>query len=350
VVTPSLFPLLGVNSQIGRTFTPDEEQPGRAAVAVISHQLNALPFSGVGGSRSFNFAGREIVRPADQPEEQLRIVTDGYFAAMEIPVIAGREFSARDGRGAPRVAVVNQAFVRKHLADGRALGARLAFSRDEPRWYEIVGIVGNVKHRGLDVEDRPELYVPCRQPLFENWTVRPMVVVVRTAVEPTSMAAEIRRQIASIDRDQPISDVRSMERRLDQSLVGRRFTLLLLAAFAVFALALAAIGIYAVVAFSVDRRGHEIGVRMALGARPADVLRLIVAEAMGMAVIGAALGSLAALGATGVMTSLLYGVTPFDLTTFVVIPLLLLAVAFTASWLPALRAARVDPAGALRAE
>jgi ABC-type antimicrobial peptide transport system permease subunit len=145
-------------------------------------------------------------------------------------------------------------------------------------------------------------------------------------------------------------DDRYRERRLDQSLVGRRFTLLLLAAFAVFALALAAIGIYAVVAFSVDRRGHEIGVRMALGARPADVLRLIVAEAMGMAVIGAALGSLAALGATGVMTSLLYGVTPFDPTTFVVIPLLLLAVAFTASWLPALRAARVDPAGALRAE
>ena len=323
-----------------------ESRPGIVKVGAI----NALPFSGAGGSRSFYIAGREVRRPVDQPEEQLRIVTEGYFDAMKMPLVAGRPFTARDSLSAPRVAAVNEAFARKHFPDGTAIGERVSFSRDEPRWYEIVAVVGNIKHRGLDAVDRPELYVPYRQPLFDGWTVRPMYFVVRTAVEPESMTADVRRQIASVDADQPISDVATMDSRIEQSLVNRRLTLLLLGAFAGFALLLAAIGIYAVVAFSVDLRLHEIGVRMALGAQRRDVLRMVVGQAMSTATVGAAAGIGAAAVSTRVIAALLFGVSRFDLATFVAVPALLLTVALMASCLPALRATHVDPANALRTE
>jgi putative ABC transport system permease protein len=323
-----------------------ESRPGIVRVGAI----NALPFSGGGGSRNFYIAGREVTRPVDQPEEQLRIVTEGYFDAMKMPVIAGRPFTARDSLSAPRVAAVNEAFAQKYFPDGKPIGGRVSFSGDQPRWYEIVGVVGNVKHRGLDVADRPELYVPYRQPLFDGWTVRPMYVVVRTAVEPESMTTDVRRQISKVDADQPISDVATMDRRIGQSLVNRRLTLLLLGAFAAFALLLAAIGIYAVVAFSVDLRLHEIGVRMALGAQRGDVLRMVVGQAMSTATVGAIAGIAAALALTRVIAMLLFGVSRFDLATFISVPVLLLAVAFMASSLPALRATHVDPANALRTE
>jgi putative ABC transport system permease protein len=177
-----------------------------------------------------------------------------------------------------------------------------------------------------------------------------MYLVVRTAVEPESMTADVRRQIASVDADQPISDVATMDSRIEQSLVNRRLTLLLLGAFAGFALLLAAIGIYAVVAFSVDLRLHEIGVRMALGAQRRDVLRMVVGQAMSTATVGAAAGIGAAAVSTRVIAALLFGVSRFDLATFVAVPALLLTVALMASCLPALRATHVDPANALRTE
>jgi putative ABC transport system permease protein len=251
---------------------------------------------------------------------------------------------------APRVAAVNEAFARKHFPAGTPIGARVSFSRDQPRWYEIVAVVGNIKHRGLDAADRPELYVPYRQPLFDDWTVRPMYFVVRTAVEPESMTAAVRRQIASVDADQPISDVATMDARIERSLVSRRLTLLLLGAFAAFALLLAAVGIYAVVAFSVDLRRHEIGVRMALGARRGDVLRMVVGQAMSTAAVGAVAGIAAALALTRVLATLLFGVSRFDPATFITVPVLLLSVACAASCVPALRATHVDPANALRTE
>ena len=170
-------------------------RPGVEAVAAA----NALPFSGVGGSRTFHIEGREPKRPEDQPEEQLRIVTDGYFQTMRIPVVKGREFTDRDRLSAPRVAVVNEALARKHWPGETPVGRRVAFSRDEPHWYEIVGVVANIKHRGLDAADRPELYVPYRQPLFSNWTVRPMQVVVRTAGDPLIAASTVRQDVARID-------------------------------------------------------------------------------------------------------------------------------------------------------
>jgi len=311
---------------------------------------NALPFSGNNGSRTFHIEGQEPKRPEDQPEEQLRIVTDGYFQTMKVPIVKGREFTDRDRLGAPRVAVINESLARKHFPDGKAIGRRVAFSKNEPQWYEIVGIVGNIKHRGLDASDRPELYLPYRQPLFSNWTVRPMQVVVRTAGDPLAAAATVRREIARLDPDQPISDVRTMDERIGRSLESRRFNMVLLAAFAALALALAAIGIYGIIAYAVTERTHEIGVRLALGAQRRDVLSMIVAQGMPMIAAGAAIGVVSALVVTRLMSSLLFGISAADPITFIAIPLLLAVVAFAACYVPARRATRVDPLVALRTE
>jgi putative ABC transport system permease protein len=312
--------------------------------------INAMPFSGAGGSRSFQIEGRAVSRPEDATEEQLRIVTDGYFRVMGIPITKGREFAPDDSTRVRRVAVINDAFARRHFPAGDAIGRRIAFERDAPVWYEIVGIAGNIKHRGLDAADRPELYVPYRQPLFANWTVRPMYVVVRTDIEPLDAVPVVRREVARVDPDQPVSDVRTMAARIDRSLTGRRFNATLLASFAALALTLAAIGIYGLVAYSVTERTHEIGVRLALGATRADVVTLVLRQGMTMAAAGAALGMAASLAVVRLIAGWLFGVSPADPATFTGIPLLLLGVALVACYVPARRATRVDPMLALRAE
>ena len=320
--------------------------PGVRGVAAI----NALPFSGLGGSRSFHIEGREEKRPEDQAEEQLRIVTDGYFAAMGIPIVAGREFTDRDALNRPRVAVVNDAMAKKHWPHESPIGRRVSFSKDEPHWYEIVGVAGNIKHRALEAADRPELYVPYRQPLFAGWTVRPMYVIARTSADPASTVAIARHEIARVDRDQPISDVRTMDERIGRSLSSRRFSMVLLALFAGLALTLAAVGIYGIVAYSVTERTHEIGVRVALGAQRRDVMAMVVGQGMTMTIVGTAIGVAASAALARLMSSLLFGVSAVDPATFVAIPLLLMAVALVACYVPARRAMRVDPLQTLRSE
>jgi putative ABC transport system permease protein len=320
--------------------------PGVRGVAAI----NALPFSGLGGSRSFHIEGREEKRPEDQTEEQLRIVTDGYFAVMGIPIVAGREFTDRDALNQPRVAVVNDAMAKKHWPHESPIGRRVSFSTDEPHWYEIVGVAGNIKHRALEAADRPELYVPYRQPLFAGWTVRPMYVIARTSADPASTVAIARHEIARVDRDQPISDVRTMDERIGRSLSSRRFSMVLLALFAGLALTLAAVGIYGVVAYAVTERTHEIGVRVALGAQRRDVMAMVVGQGMTMTLVGTAIGVAASAALARLMSSLLFGVSAVDPATFVAIPLLLVAVALAACYVPARRAMRVDPLQALRSE
>jgi putative ABC transport system permease protein len=320
--------------------------PGVRSVAAI----NALPFSGFGGSRSFHIEGREEKRPEDQTEEQLRIVTDGYFAAMGIPIVAGREFTERDALDQPRVAVVNDAMAKKHWPHESPIGKRVSFSTNEPQWYEIVGVAGNIKNRALEAADRPELYVPYRQPLFAGWTVRPMYVIARTSADPASTVAIARQEVARVDRDQPISDVRTMDERIGRSLSSRRFSMVLLALFAGLALTLAAVGIYGVVAYSVTERTHEIGVRVALGAQRRDVMAMVVGQGMTMTIVGTAIGVAAAAALARLMSSLLFGVSAVDPATFVAIPLLLIAVALAACYVPARRAMRVDPLQTLRSE
>jgi putative ABC transport system permease protein len=269
---------------------------------------------------------------------------------MAIPVVAGREFTPRDALAAPRVAVVNEAFAQKHFPNGAAIGHRVAFVQDEPAWYAIVGVVGNVKHRGLDAAERPELYVPARQPLFSSWTVRPMFVVVRTAAAPLAVAPQVRVDIVRIDRDQPISDVKTMDERIDRSLATRRFNTLLLALFAALALALAGVGIYGVVAYSVTERTREIGVRVALGAQRRDVIAMVMRQGIRATLVGTAIGLVGARAATRAIAALLFGIGAADPATFVAIPLLLTAIALVACYVPARRATHVDPLQALRAE
>ena len=315
--------------------------------------INFLPFSGQGGSRSIFIEGREVERSGDRLDEQIRIVTDGYFAAMQIPLAAGREFTRHDTLSSMRVAVINESLARKHFPNENPIGKRIAFSTTDPKWYEIVGICRDVKHRGLDSAVRAELYVPFRQPLFDrpydNWTVQPMYVAIRAA-DPLAFATTMRGILERIDRDQPISDVRTMEERIGRSLAGRRLNTVLLATFAALALALAAIGIYGIVAYSVTERTREIGVRLALGAQRRDVIAMVLALGMTPTAIGTVLGVTAALGLTRLMSSLLFGVSAVDPTTFLVIPAVLIAVAFIASYVPARRATKVDPLQSLRSE
>jgi putative ABC transport system permease protein len=290
------------------------------------------------------------MRPEDSTEEQFRIVTDGFFGAMGVPVMKGREFTARDSLTSPHVAVINEALARKHFPDENPIGKRLRFNQDSSRWYEIVGITGNIKHRGLDARDRPELYVPYRQPLFDSWTVRPMYVTVRTANDPLGATAAIRHEVNRLDPDQPISDVRTLDERITRSLSGRRFNMVMLGLFAVLALTLAAVGIYGIVAYSVTERTHEIGVRLALGAQRRDVVAMVVRHGMLMTLAGTCVGLAAAFAVVRVMSGLLYGVSAADPATFITIPVLLLAVALAACYIPARRATRVDPMIALRTE
>jgi len=337
--------------QKGDSFFDDLMSRLRATTGVRGvASINAMPFSGVGGSRSFRIEGRAETRPEQATEEQLRIVSDGYFGVMRIPIVRGREFTARDSLSAPRVAVINEAFARKQFARENPIGKRVSFEKDTSVWYEIVGIAGDVKHRGLDTPDRPELYVPYRQPLFANWTVRPMYVVVRTDGDPLGAVGVVRREIARLDAEQPISDVRPMTDRIERSLAARRFNTVLLALFAGLAAALAAIGIYGVIGYSVTERTHEIGVRLALGATRRDVLTMVLRQGMAMAAIGTAVGVAVSLAVVRLISTLLYGVGAADPATFTAIPLLLIAVAFVASYVPARRATRVDPVFALRAE
>lgn len=321
------------------------QQAGIEAAAAI----NAVPFSGRGGDRSFFIEGRPVAPGEPSPDEQVRFVTAGYFSTMNISV-RGREFSVRDVRDAPHVAVVNEAFARKYWPGGDAIGKRVQFTLNTTNKYEIVGVAGNVRHRALDAAQKPELYVPVFQPLFDGFRMPPMDVVIRTTAEPVTVIPTLRAAVAALDRDQPVGDVRTMEERIGGSLAARRFNTVLLALFAAIALVLAAIGLSGLVAYAVARRTHEIGVRLALGAQPREIVSLLVAQGMTPALVGAGIGLAAAVAATRAIASLLFGVRATDLATFAAVTALLLAVALAACWLPARRATRVDPMLALRGE
>jgi predicted permease len=312
--------------------------------------INLLPFGGSGGDRTFLIEDQPVAPGAPHPDEQIRFVSAGYFSTMGIPLLKGRDFNERDLPDTPQVAIVNQALARKYWPNGEAIGKRISFSTRNPKWYEIVGIVGNVKHRGLDIEDKPEFYISFTQPLFAGANIQPMYVAIRTPVESSSLTAIVRNEVATIDRDQPISNVLTMNQRIADSVAPRRFNMFLLGLFAALALLLAAIGIYGIMAFAVAQRTHEIGVRMALGARRGDVLKLVLRNGFKLALIGIAVGLAAAFALTRLMQALLFEVSPTDPTTFLIDALVLAAVALFACYIPARRATKVDPLVALRYE
>ena len=320
--------------------------PGVASAGAISD----LPFSGSNTSDSFTIEGRPPVAKEEEPSTEYRVVTPRYFESMGIPLVSGRDVAWTDTKQAPNVVVINQAFARRHFAGESPLGHRLRLQGQERDPLLIVGVVGDVRHIGLDEQPLPEAYVPFLQdPLSETYQ-RSMTIVARTQSDPGAVAASLRATVTSLDKSLPVFAFKPMTEYLRDSLARRRFNLILLTAFGVVALALAAVGIYGVISYGVTQRTHEIGIRMALGAEKGDVLLLVVRQGMIMALGGVAIGLLASLALTRLMETLLFDVSVTDPLTFAGIALLLTSVALLACFVPARRAAKVDPLVALRYE
>jgi putative ABC transport system permease protein len=320
--------------------------PGVQAAAFISH----LPLSGgTGFSQSISVEGRPFVPGAPTHEPNLQSISPDYFRALGIRLVRGRTFNDSDVASGVAVVIVDRTLADTLWPDGGdPVGKRLTLGIPEPTsaWLTIAGIVEPVKSTGLKNDPRGELYFPQAQR-----PERSGFLVVRAAAgDPKALAPGIRAQIKALDRDQPVKDVQTMEERLSRSLSKPRFSTLLLALFAVLAMLLAAIGIYGVVAFSVAQRTNEIGIRMALGARRGQILQRVVGEGMVLALLGVAVGLVAALWFTRLLASLLFGVAATDPATFAGVALLLATVALLASLLPARRASRLEPTTALRYE
>jgi putative ABC transport system permease protein len=308
--------------------------------------VDPLPMSGNDSTTGVLFEGQPILPMSERPDAGERVVTPDYFRALRVPLLEGRDFNEHDRADTPRVLVVNQALAQRFFPGQSAIGKRLGLE-DENRldWAEIVGVVGNVKHQRLDAETKPELYQPYSQNP-RNF----MSVVVRATGDPSSLVAPIRTQVAALDPDQPIYQISTMESLLARTLAQSRFVMLLLGGFSALAMVLAAVGIYGVMSWFVTQRNKEIGIRMALGAQQGDVLTMVVREGMLLAGIGVALGLAGSFALTRIIANLLYSVGPTDPATLAAVSILLTAVAFLACWVPARRAARVDPIITLRAE
>jgi putative ABC transport system permease protein len=316
--------------------------PGVEAAGVI----NFLPFAGLGSATNFEIEGRPKPLPGQGLGTGVSVADQHFFHTMQIPLKRGRLFTEQEVKEMRHVVVINEALARKFFPNEEPLGQRLIISmKNENVPTEIIGIVADVKHTQLDKPADPMSYWPIAELPYNA-----MTFVLRTRGEPQNVAAAARQVIQNLDPQQPVADVRTLESILGNSLARQRFNTLLLAIFAAVALVLSAIGIYGVLAYAVTQRTHEIGIRAALGASGADILRLILRQGMRLALLGVAVGLVAALALTRLVKSLLFELSATDPLTFGAITLLLLAVAGLACWLPARRAAKVDPLVALRYE
>ena len=321
----------------------------RALPGVVSAgAVDGLPFGGGGPGGDFQIAGRPWPTAEAVPDVAKRHATPDYFETMGIPLKQGRLFSAQDNANAPRVAIIDETLARSFFPKGDALGQSLIdpyVSKKPGKTSRIIGIVGAVKDRNLMTDGRPKIYHPALQAPSSF-----MNLVVRTAGDPLALAPAIERQVRDLDRNLPVYKIATMEQNLADSLMRRRFSMLLLAILAGVALCLSAVGVYGVIAYSVNQRVREIGIRMALGAEAAGVHRLILRQGMRPALAGVAAGLAASLAATRALASLLYGISAFDPPTFLAVSVLLVAVCALAIAVPAWRAARIDPMDALRHE
>jgi predicted permease len=303
-----------------------------------------LPMSGSNTDSSFAIQDRSVGGKEPTPDEEIRIITPDYFRVLKTPLVRGRFFADSDNADAPPVTIINDALARKYWPNQDALGKRITLDdpRKDPKWLTIVGIVRGIRHRGLDTDPEPEYYIPVAQR-----AERSMILAVRSAQDPRNLTSALRREIQSIDPDQPIANVRTLEAVTADSVAPRRMSVVLLGVFAVIALVLAAVGIYGVISYLVLQRTHEIGVRMALGAQRGDVLRLVVGQALKLVGIGTVIGLVLAFFSTRALAALLYNVGASDPATFTIVTVVLTTIAFLASYIPALRATRADPMIAL---
>jgi putative ABC transport system permease protein len=318
--------------------------PAVLAAGAVTH----LPLAGNGPSFDFQVAGRPPATPGEESKAQIRCATPDYFRALGISLLAGRAISAGDSAAAPNVIVINDVMAGRYWPNESPLGKRISFDETRggmPVWREIVGVVQGVRHSGLESEPEPQMYAP-----FSQFSMPFATLVVRTRGEPLSFSKALRRAVASVDVNEPISAIKSMEQVLEQSVASRKFSVLMLGFFAALAMLVASIGVYGVLSYAVAQRRAELGIRLALGAGARAVMWLVMKQGMSLAVYGVCLGALGAWVVTRLLSTLLYKVSVTDPFVFGSIAVLLLGVAMLASYLPARRAAKVDPVVALRSE
>jgi len=320
-----------------------ESLPGLESASLSTHQ----PLSGVATDDPFSIEGR----PLDfnnAPVAGWQSVTRNHFHTLGIPFVDGRDFTERDNAEGPAEAIINEALARRYFRNENPIGKRLTLGLPRPPWLTIVGVVKDIPHRGLESKAEPDWYLS-----YPGQPRRYRYLLARASPlleDPASLASAVRAQISAIDKDQPVTAIKTISEVISSTTAPRRFNTLLLAIFAAVALALAAVGIYSVISYSVTQRAQEVGIRIALGAQPGDVILLILKQGLTLTLIGVAAGALGAFAAARVMSGLLYGVTATDPATFVTISLLLAVVAMLACYLPARRASRVEPIAALRRE
>jgi putative ABC transport system permease protein len=333
-----------VNNFFKQTLEQVKNLPGIQSVGATSN----LPLGGSNKVRAFEAEGRAAPAPGQEtPSSNYRIVSPDYFKALNIPLVSGRPLADTDTMDAPPVVLVNSTFANRYWPNGEAVGKRIrrfsAPGQPPLPWMQIIGVVGDIRHNGLAVPPSSEMYVP-----FTQGASRDLTLVMNTGPDPKGLASIVRAEINRVDKDQPVYNVKTMDEVISESAFLNRFSMSLLGIFAALALILAAVGIYSVMSYSVIQRSHEIGIRMALGASPLDVLKLIIRQGIGLTLAGVVIGVVVALGLTRFLSSLLVGVNSSDLKTFAGTALLLVIVAFIASYFPARRATRIDPSVALR--
>jgi len=308
-----------------------------------------LPLSGNAWDGAFLVEGQPLRRGQPYPHAEYGFVTPGYFRALGVPLRAGRTFAESDDERAPEVAVIDEELARRYWpgqAAAAVVGRRLSLAgRPDSAWATVVGVVAHVRRDGARAEGEPQIYVP-----FAQRPQPTMAVVLRTAGDPAGLAAGLRRAVHAVDPDQPLTGLRTMTELTEDALARDRFNVLALGAFAALATLLAAVGLFGVLAYVVAQRSREIGVRMALGARPSDVVRLVIAQGLRPAAAGIAVGLLTAALASRLLRGLLFGVPPLDPSTYAMTSVLLAVVAVAACLAPAWRAARTDPTRAMRAD
>lgn len=316
---------------------------------VQAAMISELPLSGDSLDHEFLIENRPPIAPGDEPSLESRSIIGDYFKVMQIPLQKGRDFEPQDfDEKAPLVGIANEALVRQYFQNEDPLGKRVGWARDrEVHWITIVGVVGDVKHFGLDLPEQPALYSPYTQ--INPWK-RWMSFAVRTQGDAAGTAQSLKQEIWKVDAQLPITKVETMSDVAASSFAARRFNMSLLSLFAALALVLAAIGIYGVMSNAVTQRTQEIGIRLALGASATDVLKLIIRNGLVLVIVGVAIGLVGAFALTRLMTTLLFGVTPTDGLTIGVVSAVLIVVALLACFIPARRATKVDPLVALRYE
>ncbi|HEV2802106.1 MAG TPA: ABC transporter permease [Pyrinomonadaceae bacterium] len=338
----------------GKKYPRDEEHPVFFDAVVerartlpdVEHVglVSNLPVSGNFDRISIYPEGQLIAEGEAQDTEQYMVNAD-YFGALRIPLREGRIFTSEDRSEAPPAVVVSESTAHNFWPNESAVGKRIKTGDASNPWLNVVGVVGDVRHYGLDKPANMQIYRPHAQRPSQQ-----MTLVVRTRTEPEAHAGRVREQLWAVDRDQPVYDIKTMREYVADSIAERRFSMLIVAVFALVALLLAVVGVYGVMSYTVAQRTHEIGVRMALGARGTDILKLVIGQGMILALAGVATGILAAFVVTRAMSSLLFGVSALDASIFTAVAVLLASVALLACYIPARRATRVDPLVALRYE